>query len=103
MLPLPLLAPASYFFVRTKTCPETVDRTIDPSSPTPTSVTAVNFRRSDQIRCGFGVRRGRLLAPSGEVEVEESRVNEKTSPREERAAKVLPHDVILTMLGFAET
>lgn len=27
----------------------------------------------------------------------------KTSPREERAAKVLPHEAILTMLGLAET
>lgn len=37
------------------------------------------------------------------VELAESRVKEKTSPRDERATKVLPHEAILRMLGFVPT
>lgn len=38
-----------------------------------------------------------------EVEDPESRLKVKTSPRELRAAKVLPHDATLLMIGFAPT
>lgn len=37
------------------------------------------------------------------VEVEESRVKVKTSPSEERAAKVFPHEVTLLIFGFEDT
>lgn len=36
-----------------------------------------------------------------EVEDPESRLKVKTSPRELRAAKVLPHEATLLMIGFA--
>lgn len=74
-----------------------------PSSPTPTSVTAVNLRRRDQMRCGFGATRARVEGLSTGVERPESRVKEKTSPREERATKVLPHEAILRIEGLAPT
>lgn len=97
---------------------------IDPSSPTPTSVTAVNFLLRFQILCGRGVSRARADpgdgVPSGlekkgtelpplttfaadEVEDPESRVKVKTSPSELRAAKVFPQEATLWMIGFAPT
>ena len=88
---------ASNFRVRTKTCPESVQRMMVPSRPTPKSVTAVKLRRRDHTRCGFGT------ALESGSDVEGSAVQVKTSPRDDSAANVWPHDAILSMLGLDET